>query len=244
MRQEKNKQILVDERKQIIRDFMQFLLQRNEGRFSKLLMGQLLDEGCNFPLALAKPRFYELMISGLTAELNAGAKKEFDSRSKRATSNITHDQFVDAVRFFESNLKNPEKQMALQVIESLGRIKYEWDLGKRFFTEDSEQFCVRLEAVVKQLSEGTPGGRLSAIPLSRIKRRLYLALTTSLYKYVTHRRRFQSEFGSIPEVLKAMQESHTVFCRVMAFFSTQTPYFTHLASQIFWRTLQTLNTEF
>ena len=142
-----------------------------------------------------------------------------------------------------SHLKNFEKQMALEVIHSIEQIIDEWKLKTAFFTAGLDDFNAHLQAVVRKFEKASASGRLATISTNQIRRRLYIALTTSLFRFTRDTQKFQLEFGSIPEVLKAMQNDHHVFCRTMAFFSTQTPYFSHTASQTFWRTLRLLNTD-
>jgi hypothetical protein len=222
---------------------MQFLLQRKELRFSKQLQAQLLEEGCNYPMVLAKSRFYELMVFGLAAQLDPVAKKKLDKRISPDLSNLTHIQFSETMNYFVLHLKNYEKQMAMEVIISIEQIIDEWKLNPTFFSGGLDEFNAHLLEVVRKFAKASAPSRLPGISINQIRRRLYIALTTSLYRFSRDQQKFQLEFGSIPAVLKAMQEDHTVFCRVMAFFSTQTPYFTHAASQTFWRTLQSLNTD-
>jgi hypothetical protein len=233
----------IDAKAQLLRDTLQFVLQRDEKRFAKLLLANLFGEGCNLPLALAKPRFYELMIEGLPPQLPPRAKESVLEGLPAALSQLAHVQFYDTVLCFQSRVKDSEKRMALQVIDSLAQIKDEWQLDQRFFTEELEQFDDRLQEAVEQFGRGASTGGLADIPIERVRRRLYVALTSSLFKYITDPQAFHSEFGSIPEVMTAIQKDHRVFCRVMAFFRTRIPYFIHLASQTFWRTLQTLCTE-
>ncbi len=241
---DKNKHNHNDERKQLISEMMQFLLQRKESRFSKQLMAQLLDEGCNYPIALAKPRFYELMVLGLAEQLNTDAKKGFDQCISHDFSNLNHIQFSETLNYFVSHLKNFEKQMALEIINSIEQIIDEWKLDTTFFTRGQDDFDTKLQAVVRKFARASASCRLSTISINQIRRRVYIALTASLYRFTADQQKFQLAFGSIPEVLKAMQEDHDVFCRVMAFFRSQTPYFSHTASQTFWRILQSLNTDY
>jgi hypothetical protein len=238
------KRFQIDDRKQLIKDTMLFLLQRNEARFAKQLSAQLLDEGCNFPTTLAKPRFYELMISGLATRLNTNAKKEFDKRYSHDLSYLNHVQFSETLKYCMSHLKYSEKIMALEVINSIERIIDEWKLKQTFFTGSLKDFNRQLETVVSKFAMASDSCQLSAISIDKIRHRLYIALTTSLHRFSKDQQRFQQEFGSIPDTLNAMQKDHNVFCRVMAFLSTQTPYFLHTASQTFWRTLRSLNTEY
>jgi hypothetical protein len=232
-----------DERKQLINEMMQFLLQRQASRFSKQLKAQLLDEGCNYPIVLAKSRFYELMVLGLAEKLNPVPKKKFDKRISPDLSNLNHIQFSETMNYFVSHLKNFEKQMAIAVINSLEQIIDEWKLDTTFFSGGPDEFNAHLQTIVRKFATASASSWLPSISINRIRRRLYIALTTSLYRFTRDQQTFQLEFGSIPGVLKAMQTDHTVFGRVMAFFSTQTPYFSHAASSTFWRTLQALNTD-
>lgn len=240
----KDKHHRKNERDRLISEMMQFLLQRNESRFLKQLMAQLLEEGCNYPITLAKPRFYELMVQGLADQLDNGARKEFDKRMTKNFLDLNHLEFIEAMRYFVSHLKNSEKQMALEVINSIEQLIDLWKLNPPFFAAGLDDFNARLRAVVEKYTQASARCRLSTFSINQIRRRIYLALTTSLFRFIKDPKQFQMEFGTIPEVLKAIQEDHSVFCRVMAFFSTQTPFFSHAASQAFWRTLQSLNTEY
>lgn len=238
-----NKHHRNDQRKQLINEMMQFLLQRQASRFSKQLEAQLLDEGCNYPIALAKPRFYELMFIGLAKQLDPPAKKKFDKRISHDLSNLNHIQFSETMNCFGSHLKNFETQAAIEVVNSLEQIIGEWKLDPTFFSGGPDKFNAHVQAVVGKFAKASASSRLPGISINRVRRRLYIALTASLYRFTQDQQTFQLEFGSIPVVLKAMQEDHTVFCRLMAFFSTQTPYFSHAAASTFWRTLQSLNTD-
>jgi hypothetical protein len=128
-----------EERQQLINEMMQFLLQRQEPRFSKQLQAQLLDEGCNYPMVLAKPRFYELMVLGLGAHLNPVAKRKLDKRILPDFSSLSHIQFSDTMNYFVSHLKNCEEQMAMAVINSIVRIIDEWKLDPAFFFRRTER---------------------------------------------------------------------------------------------------------
>jgi hypothetical protein len=138
--------------------------------------------------------------------------------------------------------------MVLELTKSIETLKAEWQLDDLLFQESLDQFETQLQSLIRLLYQGVQtsgrtvlrGGCVCSIPLELVRRRLYIALTTSLLRYVKERKPFQAEFGSIPDVVKAMQKDHQVFCRFMAFCRERTPYFTYIASQTFWRTLETL----
>ena len=162
------KRYQTDERKQLISDTMQFLLQRNEARFAKQLSSQLLDEGCNFPTTLAKPRFYELMISGLVTKLNTNAKKEFDKRYSYDLSYLNHVQFSETLKYCMSHLKDFERIMALEVINSIEQIIDEWKLKQTFFTGSLKDFNRQLHTVVSKFAMASDSCRLSTISIDKI----------------------------------------------------------------------------
>jgi hypothetical protein len=235
---------------QIIRDELNFLLERDEERFTKHLLAHLLNEGCNLPIIIAKPRFYELMVAGLFAKASPSIQEKFvqtlpslqeivSSPTQSEHQSISHEEFFKAMLFFKSYLDFSGKQMAIEVTKSIDMIKAEWQLDESFFQEGIDHFTACLQTVINQICQGIQ----TSEPIELIRRRLYIALTTSLLRYVQERKPFQAEFGSIPEVVNAMQADHAVFCRFMAFCQERTPYFTYIASQTFWRTLETLRLE-
>ncbi len=241
----------------IIRDEMLFLLEHNERWFEKNLRAHLLKEGCNYPLPLAKPLFYESMISGLFARADSALQKKFDAAmpfvhklpfqqqpdSLQEDECIVHAEFYIAMRFFETHLKNSGKKMALEVTHCIERIMKVWQLEKNLFQKELDQFESYLQAIVFRLWDASKTKGSEHVPSERVRQRLYITLTTSLLSKMKVRNAFEAEFNSIPEVIHAMQQDHAVFCRFMEFCQERTPYFIFITSQTFWRTLETLRLE-
>jgi hypothetical protein len=237
---------------EIIRDELKFLLEEDEQRFAEYLLAHLLDEGCNLPLVIAKPRFYALMITGLFTKVSSSIQDRFIqkfpslqpmvSSAQFKSQSVTHEDFLNTMRFFHSHLESSGEQVAIEMTTSIEILKQEWQLDESFFQDTIDHFTTRLQAVINQMcQEAQPSACTMSIEL--VRRRLYIALTTSLLRHVKERKPFQAEFGSIPETVNAMQQDHAVFCRFMAFCRERNPYFTYVASQIFWRTLETLRLE-
>lgn len=234
----------------IIRTELLFLLEPDERLFSRQLLAHLLDEGCNLPLVIAKPRFYELMLAGILATLASGKQQEIFREKLDKTSQpfLDHKGFVDLMRFCRTSLNVSPKQMAIEVTKTIETITREWALDDLLFQEDAGIFESRLQAIMQRLSQDAQTSSrqnvpAASIPLSLVRRRLYIAMTTSLVRYLKDGTPFQTAFGSIPEALHAMQEDHKVFCRCMRLCQEHIPYFAHVASQTFWRTLETLRLE-
>jgi hypothetical protein len=147
------------------------------------------------------------------------------------------------MRFFASNLNNAGQRMAWEVVQSIDQITQEWLLDPALFQAKRDAFDHHLHTFVTQLWHASHLSPSAHPPLDLIRRRLYIAWTNSLLRKMNVRHAFEAEFGSIPDVLNAMQADHAVFCRFMAFCQAQTPYFTYIASRTFWRTLETLLTQ-
>ncbi len=243
---------------QLIRDEMMFLLEPNERRFEKHLRAHLLDEVCNFPILLAKPQFYESMLSGLLAKASPSIQKKFhqemsffhkitpqhDIRPLQKNDRILHEEFYTAMRFFAAKLESSGKQMALEVLNSVEIIKGAWQLDKAIFQKELKEFDAYLWMNITRLWETRESDLFSErIAPELVRRRLYITLTTSLLSKMNVRNAFETEFGSIPELLKAMQADHAAFSRFMRFCQERSPYFILITSQTFWRTLETLCTE-
>ncbi|MDY0092394.1 MAG: hypothetical protein RBT80_06815 [Candidatus Vecturithrix sp.] len=230
----------------IIQDAIQFVLERNERRFEKLLRAQLLQEGCNYPMDLAKPRFYQLLVSGLLRQASAALQEKVNtiiSPQPAAQEKVpTHEDFYQAMRVLANKLDHAGKVMALEVINCLQTITQESQLDPTMFQENAEVFQIRVQGIMNQLWSV---GRVSlpALPFDLVRRRLYMAWMTALLSKMNARNAFEQEFGSIPDALQAMQEDHNIFCRFMAFCQERSPYFRYLATQTFWRTLETMRTE-
>ncbi len=170
-------------------------------------------------------------------------KTRYAPESPQKNERILHEEFYVAMRFFASKLGDSGKQMALEVTNSVERIKQAWQLDEAIFQKESDQFDAYVQTIIQRLWKASKTDLSERLPLELVRRRLYMTLTTSLLSKMNIRSAFETEFGAIPELLKAMQDNHSVFCRFMAFCQARTPYFTLITAQTFWRTLETLRTE-
>ena len=135
--------------------------------------------------------------------------------------------------------------MALEATHSIHTILQESQIERTVFQEDSESFNRYVkERFVRLWETAHPDLRGRTPPdLVLVRRRLNIALITSLLRKMNVRQRFEEEFQSLPLLLNAIQHDHAVFGRFMAFCQEQTPYFTPIVSQTFWRTLETVRLE-
>ena len=219
---------MTSQARQIIQDDLEFVFEPDERRFARQLRARLLDEGCNWPLAFAQPRFYEIMLSGLREAIPPDYQPTSDAYS--------HAEFVRAMRLRVSKLPDAGREIALRVTDAIDALVREWRIDEAIFSEPVEQFTARLRESVRPFGQAD-------LSIEQLRRRLYIALTTALLSKMRAREDFAAAFGSIPALLQAMQADHAEFCRFMAFCRERTPHVLLLASQTFWRTLETVRHE-
>ena len=230
-------------RDQIIREETAFLLQSDERRFARLLRARLLAEGCNLPLCLAQPAFYAEMIAAVAPRLAGPTQSELFGILPADPSQMGHSVFHKTMLWLERRLPDPGPLLAEASLEALSAVKSKWLIPPDALCRNADAFDACLQNAVNRMAAARQRGQLGALALAQVRRRMRLALTVSLLTYLREPVAFQAVFGPLPHCLADMQKDREVFCRVMAFFCEQLPYAEHLASQAFWRVLQTLDTE-
>lgn len=231
-------------RKSLIREHMRFILQREEMRFSKELLALLLEEGCNLPLELAKPLFYRAMATTLSCKLDRSLKGKLSADIPPDPSTIRHLEFHAMVQLFCAHVPNPEEQLAMASLDALSVVCKRWILNHELLTGSAVSFDEYLREAVQEIGEQNPGGELAGQQFANIRRRVYMALVTSLLRHARDPAAFKSAFGPVPEVLAAMRKNRAVFSRAMKLFSGQVSHFTNIASRTFWRTLNTMDSDY
>lgn len=230
-------------RQSVIREQMRFLLQQEETRFSRELLAFLLEEGCNLPLELARPLFYRTMVTTLSAKLDPSLRGKLTGGMPPNLSAIRHSQFCSLIQGFCSHVPNPEGPLAAASLDAIAVVCRRWTLDRALLSGSAASFDESLRKAVQEMVEHNPGGALGGQLFDRIRRRVRMALITSLLRHARDPVGFKSAFGSVPEALAAMQEDPAVFSRAMDLLSSQVPYFAAIASRTFWRTLNAMDTD-
>lgn len=221
----------------LIREEMQFLLQRDPLRFRRELRGRLLSEGCNLPWVLARPIFYQEMLLRLSSR--SDRPEPADGAPSAAT--WTHRQFHAAMRRCHTALPRPGEAMSRAALDAVAAVIARWQLDSRLLTGRDDRFRIFVARTVSRIISEHPASALDHIPLEQVLRRLRIALTASLFRHLRNPDAFRAAFGTLPEALRTMQEDPEQFSRVMAVCRDQIPPFASLASRIFWRTLHNLD---
>jgi hypothetical protein len=133
--------------------------------------------------------------------------------------------------------------MVRALLDALATVQTQWLIPADALCRTAEAFDVCLQAAVNQMAAASPYGRIGGLAFDVVRRRMRLALAASLLTYLRDPPAFHAIFGSVPRCFMDMERDRNLFCRLMAFFFEQLPYAGHLASQTFWRLLQTLDTE-
>lgn len=229
------------EREALVREEVRFLLQGRADLFSRELTARLLEEGCNLPPAVALPLFYREAASELAADLGPSDRAAFARRFPGGAEPGSHIDFHRIVRFFHSRLSRPAEAMARASLAALAAAVAEWRIDERALTRAPAAFDAAVRRTVARMTAGRPSGRLAALPFERVARRLRLALCAALLRHLEDGAGFRAEFGAVPSFLKAAAGRPDLFCRAMADLRGRIPYFDHLASRAFWRTLRNLD---
>jgi anti-sigma factor ChrR (cupin superfamily) len=229
----------------ILRDAKILLLETNEARFSKHLLARLLGEGCNLPLIIAKPRFYALMTMAFEKHLPPAKSVNV----QEIPHDFQHPQFVEIMTMCYTHIPQAKQIAAPEVLNSIDLLKEEWQQEAQELQEEDARYEQRLKSILVQLYPqeiNTENGIEHAVQgwLPQARRRIVIAMTTSLLRHVRDRQLLQESFGSLSHAIAAMQQNHAEFARFLRLCQERIPYYEYVAAQIFWRTLETLRLEF
>jgi hypothetical protein len=232
-----------DSRDRLIREELQFLLEGDERRFGRQLRARLMEEGCNLPLCLARADFYEALIAALAPGLDDEEKRRLAAGLPPRSYPLAHPRFHGTVRELSQRLRNSGPRLAAAAIDAVAAVVATWRIDPGLFTGSPAVFDDGLRSAAGRISAANPRGRLGGMPFGELRRRTRLALCVSLLKYVGDPDAFRSSFGAVPRCLAEMERNPALFSRLMAFFMGRLPHAGTLASQSFWRVLQTLDNE-
>jgi hypothetical protein len=230
-------------RDRLVRDEMRFLLERDQRRFGRQLRARLLEEGCNLPLAAATTAFYREMTAALASRVSEDQKRWLADHLPEGPGAVTHQSFNWIMRHMEGRLPDPGPALAGAALDAVAALKAQWRVDDACFRSAPEAFDARLGEALAQMARANPSGPLASAVAAAVRKRVQLALIASLLTYVRDSAAFEAAFGGVSRCLREIENDPTIFSRVMAFFFERIPYAGQLASQTFWRTLQSLDNE-
>ncbi len=230
-------------RKQLIRREMRFVLHQDVRRFTQPLLARLLDEGCNLNPALARIKFYEDFVRRLAADLPADTRDRFYEKTPDVVVDDTHRRYHAAVKYFLAHLSNAETHITAVVLDNIEALKMDWQqtAKKCLFNTNPENSY--LQDLVEEISRANTEGNLAQHGLDELRRRLRIAVITSLMRHVRKPDLLREEFGSLPQILRGLSQNQSLFSALIATFEKQIPYAAHIMAQSFWRTLNSMDTE-
>jgi hypothetical protein len=233
-------------RKQLIRREMRFVLQQDVRRFSEQLLARLLDEGCNLHPDLARKMFYERFEHLLASGRPADTHTRFLEDPPDSAPDYTHPRYHAAVKYFLTHLSDAETQIIATVLDVLETLKLDWHRIGQTCLSDENLESPYLQDLIEQISCVNPEGKLARHGLERIRRRLKIAVVTSLMRHVRKPDLLREKYGSVPKILRGISRDPALPALMPALMATlkeQVPYAQHVISQSFWRTLNNLDTE-
>ena len=230
-------------RKQLIRREMRFVLHQDGRRFTQQLLARLLDEGCNLNPALARIKFYEGFVRRLAADLPADTRSRFCEKTPDVVVDDTHRRYHAAVKYFLAHLSDAETQITATILNVIEALKLDWQQTAKKCLSNANPEDPYLQNLVEEISRANSDGNLTQHGLDKIRRRLRIAVVTSLIRHVRRPDLLREKFGSVPQILRGLSQNPTLFPALMATFKKQIPYAEHVIAQSFWRTLNNMDTE-
>jgi len=230
-------------RKQLIKREMRFVLQQDVRRFTKQLLSHLLDEGCNLHPDLARIMFYEgfqlRLSTGRTIELRA----RFCGLIPDLDAGCTHPQYYAAVKCFLARRSDAATHIAAAVLDTIETLKQEWQRIAIKCLSNSNPADPCLPGLIEQIVRMNPEGKLARHDLDRVRRRLKIAVVTTLMRHVRKPELLRKKYGSVPLMLQAIGRNQTLLPAVLTTFEEQIPFAQHVIARSFWRTLNNMDTE-
>ena len=230
-------------RKQLIRREMRFVLHQDVRRFTQQLLARLFDEGCNLNPALARIKFYEGFVRRLAADLPADTRGRFCEKTPDVVGGDAHRRYHAAVKYFLAHSSDAETQITATVLNVIEALKLDWQQTAKRCLSNANPEDPYLQDLVEEISRVSSDGHLVQHGLENIRRRIRIAVVTSLLRHVRRPDLLREKFGSIPQILRGLSQNPTLFSALMATFKKQVPYAEHVIAQSFWRTLNNMDTE-
>ena len=230
-------------RRQLIGREMRFVLHQDVRRFTKQLLARLLDEGCNLHPDLARIMFYERFERRLASALPAAARVRLGAKTADSDADWTHPRYHAAVNCFIAHLPDAETQIAAAVLDVVEALKLDWQRTAKKCLANVNPGDTDLQNLIERISRVNPDGQLAHHGLDKIRRRLKIAVVTSLLRHVRKPDWLRATYGSVPQMLQGAGRDPAHWSTLMDTFETQVPYAQHVTARSFWRTVNNLDNE-
>jgi hypothetical protein len=230
-------------RKELIKREMRFVLHQDVRRFTRQLQARLLDEGCNLHPVLARVSFYEQFERRMAAELPVEHQSRFTRDQSQISAEFNHPRHIKAVQYAMSHLRDAEAKVAAAVLDVIDLLKSKWQQTAHRCTTGSFLENRDLENLITRLSELNPEGYLVRHGSRTIRRRLRIAMVTSLLRHMRHPEFARQKYGRLSQLIRKMSQNPALFPELMIMFQEQVPYSWLVIPQTFWRTLTSMDYE-
>ena len=133
--------------------------------------------------------------------------------------------------------------MTATVLDAIESLKLDWQrIAKKCLLKENLGGSY-LQNLIEQIACVNSDGNLAQHALDTIRRRLKIAVVTSLMRHVRNPELLREEYGSVPQILQGIDRDPALWPALMATFKKQVPYAQHVSTQSFWRTLNNMDTE-
>ena len=229
-------------RKQLIMRSMRFVLQRDVRWFRAQLLSRLLEEGCNLNSYLAQNMFYEYFERRVASHLPQEHRDIYFEKQLRETG-FSHHRFHKAVKYFAHHLADAETKITAAVLDVLDALKQEWQHTAEKCLTDVKPDTAHLQDLISRISHCNPDGLLASHGLDTIRRRLKIAIITSLLRHDRRPDSLKEKYGGIRGIIRDLDRNPDLFTEIIAVIEKRIPYNRQIVTRSFWRTLNNMDFE-
>ena len=221
---------------------MRFVLQRDVRWFRAQLLSRLLEEGCNLNSYLAQNMFYEYFEHRVASHLPQEHRAVYSEKLFQEPD-FSHQRFHKAVKYFAHHLVDAEKKITAVLLDVVDMLKQEWLQTAEKFLTGVKPDAAHLQDLISRISHCNPDGLLACHELDSIRRRLKIAIITSLLRHDRQPDALREKFGGIRCIIRDLDRNPDLFNDLLAFVEKQIPYSRLVVTRSFWRTLNNMDFE-
>ena len=188
--------------------------------------------------------FHERFGRRLTSNISADTRSRFFEKPADSDTNHTHPRFHESVKYFFAHLADVETQITATVLDVIEALKLEWQRIAKKCLSNQNPGDPYLQDLIEKIARVNPDGHLAQHSVDTIRRRLKIAVVTSLMRHVRKPAMLRGKYGSVVQILQGISRNPALLPALIVTFKEQVPYAQHVIAQSFWRTLNNMDTEF
>ena len=146
--------------------------------------------------------FYERFERRLASALPADARVRLGAKTADSDARWTPLRYHAAVNCFITQLPDAETQITAAVLDVVEALKLDWQRTANKCRANVNPGNTDLQKLIERISRVNPDGKLAQHGLAKKRRRLKIAVVTSLLRHVRKSDWLREKYGSVPQILQ------------------------------------------